>query len=138
MSAVHDPTPGVERNVFQFMGITYDADLNKMRCFWGERENSYHFSEGRGFVGGFKYPRLTGSGTPNFQGVGFHRFTGGGLPAQVDTDHLMYWKGRAFTLKDFLQIWNNHTGLDNDQLLSTPAGEADAQFVSINKLLLRR
>lgn len=137
-ASVHDPTPGMEQNVYQFMGISYDATLNKMRCFWGQNTDIYWFSEARGFVGGYKYPRQTGSGSPNFQGVGYARFTGAGLPAQLDLDHIFYWNGRAFTLKDYLQIWNNHVGLDNDQLLSTPAGEADAQFVSINKLLLRR
>lgn len=122
ISANHDPTPGVLQNEYQFMGITYDAELNKMRCFWGERGGvaggQYHFSEGRGFVGGFKYARQSGSGAPNFPGVGFARFTGSGLPAQLDIDHLFYYKGRAFTLRDFLNMWNGGVGLDNDELVS--------------------
>ena len=132
-SANHDPTPGVLQNEYQFMGITYDAVLNKQRIFWGERGGAfgggqYHFSEMRGFVGGFKYPRQTGSGSPNFQGVGFARFTGGGLPAQANIDHLMYWKGRAFRLNDFLNLWNAGAGLENDDELvnEAPVGAAES------------
>lgn len=146
VSAVHDPTPGIERGVYQFMGISYDAAVNKMRCFWGERDGpgggNYHFSEARGFVGGFKYARQTGSGAPNFQGVGFGRFTGGGLPAQMDIDHTFYWKGRALKLRDFLNLWNDHVGLDTDELVSLGPGGGgggveDEQFI-VHRLLTRR
>ena len=142
VSSVHDPTPGMEQNVYQFMGISYDAVLNKARCFWGQNTGIYWFSEGRGFVGGFKYARDGGpSSAPNFPGVGFARFTGGGLPAQLDVDHLFYWKGRAFKLNDFLNLWNNHVGLDVDELVSEgPAGGGggsdNEQFATIQQLLL--
>ena len=123
LSANHDQTPGVEQNAFNFMGVTYDAVLNRLRIFWGERAGpaggQYHFSEMRGFVGGFKYPRDGGASVaPNFPGVGFARFTGGGLPAQMNIDHIFYWKGRAFKLRDFLNLWNAHDGLDNDDLVN--------------------
>lgn len=89
---------------WQFIGGSYDAVENELRCFWGVDPGEYYYDTASGFAAGFGH-------TTDYQSVNVGRFTGGGTPVDMDVDHISWWKGRAFQERDFLHHWNDHAGL---------------------------
>jgi len=91
-------------DTWQFYAAGYDATRNKVFCYWGRAAGERHYNEATGVAAGFGY-----DGTGSSTSVG--RWTGGGTPARLTVDHMIWWKGRALALWELDVMWNNHDGL---------------------------
>ena len=100
--------------IWQAVGCSYDAPTNEIRCFWGVSPGVSHFNTAAGVAAGFGY-----SGTPAGI-IAAAKHTGGGVPATLNMDSLLFWNNRSLTQLDFLNLWNNHVGLSFSQLGGQP------------------
>ena len=102
------------------IGASYDLGLNEGRVFWGRNVGESFY---KSFAGNTSaYDGSAPTGAPGFGGVGVAKFTGGGIPASLNYGQLLWWKDRSLDQQDFENIWNNHAGLDFNQLAGGEAG----------------
>ncbi len=100
--------PVIPINDWHLIGGSWNALTNTLACFFGDGSdssgNTTDFNTVSGFSAGFGYSANANNAIGKFR-------HGGTTAAQMEVDHLLYWKGRAFDEEDFLNHWNSGAGL---------------------------